>query len=363
MKAGLLKLLFIAFWLSANTMCLFSQESVIQKETLNNDTKCSLTVTPLNQDVTSSQGTVNFSVVTSREWTASSGQSWCVVTPSGMGNGTITATYQENTEPTPRIAIITVTPSGGSDRIVTVTQDEFITVSYSGLPWCPSDEIQNVSLSGPVGGTFSSQPAGLEIDPVTGAITPGASVSGSYTVRYTIEKSGGTRTIEASTGVAILPSVVPQIHIKWDDVLICSNVGNLFTAYQWFKGPEPITGATDQFYLSNKVPGVYTVMATDNNGCNALSNEISLGGKGSILVYPNPATSSFRISFNDVQTGKTRIRFINSSGVEVMNHMTEKSDLKFSEEITTARLDKGFYVIHVVVSDVYLYTGTIMVLK
>ncbi len=357
MKANLGKFLIIAFLFPANTMFLFSQES------LSKGIKCHMTVTPLNQDVSSASGTTSFDVVADIDWTVTSDQTWCTVTPSGTGNGTITATYQANTGFVPRVATITVTGPVVGDILVTVTQDEIISISYSGYPWCPSEGVKDVSLSGSSGGTFSAQPEGLDINPVTGAITPGTSIAGSYTVKYTLEKSEGKRVLEAFAEVSIYPAVIPQIHIKWDDVLICSNVGNLFTAYQWFKGPEPITGATDQFYLSNKVPGVYTVMATDNNGCNALSNEISLGGKGSLLVYPNPATSSFRISFNDVQIGKTRIRFINSSGVEVMNHMTEKSDLKFSEEITTARLDKGFYVIHVVVSDVYLYTGTIMVLK
>jgi hypothetical protein len=88
-----------------------------------------------------------------------------------------------------------------------------------------------------------------------------------------------------------------------------------------------------------------------------------MGGKNSILVYPNPATSSFRISFNDVQTGKAQIRIINSSGIQVMNLVTEKSEIAFSEEIATGKLEKGFYIIHVVVSEVYLYTGTIMVIK
>lgn len=357
MKVNLVKLLIIAFLFSSNSLFLFSQES------LPKGMKCRMSVTPLNQDVTSASGTTSFDVAADIDWTVTSDQAWCTVTPSGSGNGTITATYQANPGFTPRVATITVTGPVVGDILVTVTQDELISISYSGHPWCPSEGVKDVSLSGTSGGTFTAQPAGLSINPGTGAITPGTSAAGSYTVKYTLEKSEGKRVIETTTGVSVYPGVIPQIYIKWDDVLVCSNVGNLFTGYQWFNGANPITGANEQFYLTSKVPGVYRVEAIDNNGCKAFSNEISMGGKNSILVYPNPATSSFRISFNDVQTGKAQIRIINSSGIQVMNLVTEKSEIAFSEEITTSRLERGFYIIHVVVSEIYLYTGTIMVVK
>ncbi len=88
----------IAFALLANTMILFSQESIFEKKVLSDESKClSLIVTPLNQNVTSSSGTTSFIVASNVEWTSSSNQTWCTVTPSGTGNGTITATYQSNT--------------------------------------------------------------------------------------------------------------------------------------------------------------------------------------------------------------------------------------------------------------------------
>ena len=357
MKANLVKLLIIAFLFPANALFLFSQES------LSKGIKCHMTVTPLNQDVSSSSGTTSFDVVADVSWNVTSDQTWCSVTPSGTGDGTIIATYQANTGFVPRVATITVTGQVVGDIVVTVTQDETISISYSGYPWCPSAGVQDVSLSGSSGGTFSAQPEGLDIDPVTGAITPGSSIAGSYTVKYTLEKSEGKRVVEAFAAAAIYPGVIPQIYIKWDDVLICSNVGDLFTGYQWFNGATSITGANGQFYLTSKAPGEYAVEATDKNGCKAMSNEIKMGDPISVLVYPNPAKSSFKISFNDLPTGSACIKIINATGTEVMNLRTEKSDYEFFEEITTSNLDKGFYVIKVVVSEVYLYMGKFMVIK
>ncbi len=81
-----------------------------------------LAVTPANQNVTSPLGTTSFTLVSNSTWTAISDQAWCTVTSSGTGNGTITANYTENTTTSQRIAHITVTVSGLSPVVVTVTQ-------------------------------------------------------------------------------------------------------------------------------------------------------------------------------------------------------------------------------------------------
>ena len=81
-----------------------------------------LTVTPSNHDVTASAGTALFDVATASAWTAGSNQSWCTVTPSGTGNGTLSAVYLQNSSGAQRIASITVTVTGLPPVVVTVTQ-------------------------------------------------------------------------------------------------------------------------------------------------------------------------------------------------------------------------------------------------
>ena len=81
-----------------------------------------LVVTPSDQPVTPLSGNTSFSVTTTLAWTASSNQSWCTVTPSGTGNGTITATYAQNNTAVQRTAIITVSAATASPVTVTVTQ-------------------------------------------------------------------------------------------------------------------------------------------------------------------------------------------------------------------------------------------------
>ena len=82
-----------------------------------------LSVTPENRNVTSSAGNTTFDLISNAEWTTTSNQAWCTVTPSGNGNGTITAEYGGNISPVARIAVITVSVAALSPIIVTVTQD------------------------------------------------------------------------------------------------------------------------------------------------------------------------------------------------------------------------------------------------
>jgi hypothetical protein len=323
----------------------------------------SLIVTPLNKNVTSSSGTTSFDVASNIEWTASCDQSWCTVTSSGTNNGTITATYQANPAAIARVAAITITGPGVTDQVVTLTQDELITISYSGSPWCPSEDVQDVLLSGSSGGTFSAQPGGLDINPATGTITPGTSVAGSYTVKYSLEKPSESRVLEASAGVAIRVTVVPHIAVKWDDVLICPNLDNSILSYQWFNGTTPISGATKQYYVTSKLAGIYTVEVVDQNGCEIMSDEFSMGGAKSLQVYPNPVQSSFKIVLRDVPTGNIRIRINDLYGAEVMNLDTEKSDFEYLKEISVSDLNNGIYFVQVIVNEVYLYGVKIMVIK
>lgn len=82
-----------------------------------------LMVSPDNQNVTSSSGSALFDVTSNADWTAESSESWCTATPAGTGNGTITATFTENTSAQQRVAEITVTADGTVTQIVTVTQE------------------------------------------------------------------------------------------------------------------------------------------------------------------------------------------------------------------------------------------------
>ncbi|TRZ71202.1 MAG: T9SS C-terminal target domain-containing protein [Bacteroidetes bacterium] len=81
-----------------------------------------LSVTPATQNVAATVGTTAFTVTSNTNWSAVSDASWCSVTSSGSGNGTIVADYTENPSYQSRIANIRVTVAGLPDKTVTVNQ-------------------------------------------------------------------------------------------------------------------------------------------------------------------------------------------------------------------------------------------------
>jgi hypothetical protein len=81
-----------------------------------------LSVTPLNQNVSSVAGSTAFSVASNSSWTVTGNATWCTITPSGSGNGTIVADYSVNTADQPRVASVEVTVAGIPVQTVTVSQ-------------------------------------------------------------------------------------------------------------------------------------------------------------------------------------------------------------------------------------------------
>ncbi|MFH1119271.1 MAG: BACON domain-containing carbohydrate-binding protein [Bacteroidota bacterium] len=92
--------------------------------------EATLSVIPSDQNVNSTTITAVFAVTSNTDWTNSSNENWCTVTPSGNGNGNITVTFEANTEEA-RSAIITVTVDGLPSVDVTLTQDGFTEKSLS----------------------------------------------------------------------------------------------------------------------------------------------------------------------------------------------------------------------------------------
>jgi len=91
-----------------------------------------LNVSPPAQNVSQASGTTNFSVSSNTNWNAASDQTWCTVTPSGSGNGTIVATYLANPGSVQRTALITVNVSGLPSQTVSVNQDGTVGISDHG---------------------------------------------------------------------------------------------------------------------------------------------------------------------------------------------------------------------------------------
>jgi len=119
----------------------------MQLNGLNLFTDCSspLVVTPIKQDVTADAGTTTFNVFSNATWTAECNTYWCTITPEGESNGTITATYVENTSFQARIANIVITVVDLPPVVVTVNQ--------AGIGNLSTDSLALVALYNSTNGT------------------------------------------------------------------------------------------------------------------------------------------------------------------------------------------------------------------
>ncbi|MCK9638799.1 MAG: T9SS type A sorting domain-containing protein [Prolixibacteraceae bacterium] len=151
--------------------------------------------------------------------------------------------------------------------------------------------------------------------------------------------------------------------MKWGEVLICSNVGDSIVRYQWYKGSNLIPNATQQYYATNKVQGLYSVLIVDYQGCVNASRSISPLGLKSLSIYPNPATNSFTLQINEPAGGEAIIRVINSSGLKVMEFQTANIDRDWLKVIPVNNLENGTYVVQVLLNQKELFSSKVLVIK
>ncbi len=83
-----------------------------------------LTVSPEIRNVNAYASSTDFTVTSNTTWTATADSAWCVVTPSGSGNGKITAVYPWNPSKKVRSTKISVQAAGVTTQIATLIQGQ-----------------------------------------------------------------------------------------------------------------------------------------------------------------------------------------------------------------------------------------------
>ena len=185
-----------------------------------------------------------------------------------------------------------------------------------------------------------------------------------YYFRITsVHRDGVESTFSNQATSAIKTGDIPVITMKWNDVLICNNVGDLFSNYQWYNGGLAIPGATGQYYVSNKQAGSYIVGTTDSHGCLNFSNEIKIVTTKSLTVYPNPASASFTLKLTDVVQGNAVISIFNMAGQKVIELKADNINEQLIREIAVNNLTDGSYVVQVMISQDEIYQTKLIVKK
>ncbi|MBR2888310.1 MAG: T9SS type A sorting domain-containing protein, partial [Bacteroidales bacterium] len=145
--------------------------------------------------------------------------------------------------------------------------------------------------------------------------------------------------------VAITANIPKNAALQiYSDVLLVDNHDNNYSAYQWYKDGNAISGATLQFYSEPSFSGRYTVKITDKDGKEFMSCPIKTGvsvknTKSSVKVYPNPATSGeqFTLEIEEYDPAKDYTIMIFTANGTLVKKLTGL------EKINTTTLPMGIY--------------------
>jgi hypothetical protein len=141
-------------------------------------------------------------------------------------------------------------------------------IHYSAASFCPQASAL-VSGVGTPNGTFSATPAGLSLDPATGAIKLSASAAGTYTVIYTVGVSGGCGAT-FNTTITILPKAV------------VNPVGNQYYCTGSSTAPIHFTGTATSYTWTNSK----TAIGLPASGTGDLPSFTANSGQANITVTP-----------------------------------------------------------------------------
>ncbi|MBP6410626.1 MAG: hypothetical protein KA313_05960, partial [Pseudarcicella sp.] len=181
---------------------------------------------------------------------------------------------------------------------VTVGTAPTATIAYG--TYCKSvSDPQSVVLTGSIGGTFSALPAGLSIDPTTGAINPSLSSIGNYVVTYTTPVSGACPSVSTTANVSIQDK--PTISVNSGTVCLGSSIA--LTASGCTNGTLAWSNSiltSPTIVVSPVVNSNFSVTCTDNACTSEPANGIVV-----VSSTPIPNVSPNTASCGDLTGGLT----------------------------------------------------------
>mgnify|MGYP000309590785 CR=1 FL=1 len=131
---------------------------------------------------------------------------------------------------------------------------------------------------------------------------------------------------------------------------------NTYSTYQWYDQDGIIEDATSNQFIIQK-SGTYYLEVSNENGCKAMSNGISMIKTGIndltqnnqliLVVIPNPNDGKFRLRFENGNTGKYQLKIFNENGQTILNKEIQITQNIYEEEFSLSHLSKGNYFIKV----------------
>ena len=219
-----------------------------------------------------------------------------------------------------------------------VTQSNVGWVDNDGTVHLCSGDVLELTLGAPYDTNIQWTVGGA---PVAGGTQTTLDVleSGSYSVSAAPAQCPNyTQTLGAAVNVVTHVTDTPQVTLV-NDTLFATGSGAA-TGYQWYQDGSPIAGATNAYFVPTE-SGDYSVSWTDENQCNATSDEVVFAGlnlltQQAVGIYPNPVSDVLFIDVQNVQGYSYRI--VDALGRVVMTGA-------FTQRVDVSNLTDGVYTI------------------
>jgi hypothetical protein len=156
-------------------------------------------------------------------------------------------------------------------------------------------------------------------------------------------------------------SAKPEIHSKWNDVLVCLNHADSIMSYQWYKDGLAMTGETSQFLWTQQKKGNYMVKTTDDSGCEFTSESMLIEPSSDGLIFPNPNHGDFKVSFTNSNRGNVVIRISNAFSLPVKTYTYQKDNDLFEQDISVPGLAAGVYFVDILMDNSRVFYEKIIV--
>ena len=233
---------------------------------------------------------------------------------SGATNATYTATASGSYS-------VVITNLGGcastsAPTSVMVNPTTTATFSYSAAAFCQnSGTTPTPTITGTMGGAFSSAPAGLSGNASTGAINLAASTPGTYTVTYSVGgpcPSTGTQTVTITAPAVATFSYSSSSYCATGTTAATLATGSAAGTFSSTTGLS-VNATTGAVNLAASTPGTYTVTNTvaASGGCaavlatatltiNALPVQPTLTASGTVLTASAAPGATYQFFLNGV---------------------------------------------------------------
>jgi hypothetical protein len=245
--------------------------------------------------------------------------------------------------------------SVSEDLLVEVNEPPmvYITPLFTDTIICDADVLTLSALEGP-GYTFNWSTGSTDN-------TIAVEESGIYTVTITDANGCISESDELNVSVAPTPET-PTINLVGTQ-LQCSVIGS---AYQWYFDLTPIPSATEQNYTPTE-NGTYRVEVFNLFNCSAISEPFSFTLDGinsnekpfNVFIWPNPATNSIFISFDENTFEGSSIYLYNVEGKRIFENKLNNSKL-FEIDITD--FPSGLYQL-VVQNEEYVVMENVLIVE